>query len=477
MKISLRFIPVILFFVFYGLIQISFTQLRKMEENEDKQETNAILEIVTDRFKRYLELPYMMGVLGQQFLSPDIRKINYEQYAELVKYSNHEFLGFNILDDKGLIIRTFPDGTNAQAMGRRSQMLGPLLESYEKGDPFYLSPPFRLFQGQQGFVFYFPVKKNDKLQGWYAIVISAQAFLEKFSLHDFLEVYDLNIIDEETKLDYFATSLEPKSKEARLFSKSLVYFGRKMQFTTWRKEETPLHTFPWYFSVIFSLVLSAASWFMISLYEQRRRARGQLENISVLLRVTSKEALGNLIDIHSEFNQLNIPEDERFERLSRDITYLTNLIEQIDLLQTMAHTREGFAEGEQNFTELFRQQLDNFSEVLRRKHVKVEMSDKEFTDFKLKVNELLFGNSVLSNILSHLLIYIEPNSTLKVTALPKSSRPGVAFQIRTIPTASHSPKLVTRRLEVARKVLQLQMGDLREFHKEEELTITIYLPA
>lgn len=476
MRISLRFIPIILFFVFYGLIQLSFTQLRNMEEEEDKRETKAILEIVTDRFKRYLELPNMVGLLGAQQLSSDIHKVNYEKYAELVKKSNPEFLAFNIVDDKGLIFRVFPLESNTKALGRRSQNLGLLLESFEKKEPYYLSQPFRLYQGQQGFIFYIPMVKESRLQGWYAVVISSEGFLEKFALNDFLKVFDLVIIDELSGNDYFATSIGPKDEHTKVFSRHETLFGRKMYFKTWRKDETPIHSYPWYFSVAISLSLAAASWFMISLYEQRRRASGQLKNISMLLRVTSKEALSNLIEIHSEFNQLNLPDGERLERLSRDINYLTNLIEQIDLLQTMAHNREGFSKGSHSFVQLFRAQLENFSDVLLRKNIKIELNEKEFQDVQIRMNEWLFCNSVLSNVLSHLLIHIEPNSRLKLETQSRGQRQSIAFRIKNRPVPDQSPKLVTRRIEVAKKFLQLQLGDLREEMNGDELVITMYLP-
>lgn len=477
MRISLRLIPILLLFVFYGLLQLSFTQLRKMQEAADKKETRAILEIVTDRFKRYLELPFTIGDLGQEFLSADIRHTNYEKYAGIVKNSNPEFLGFNVLDENGVIIRTFPDGKNAVAKGRRSQMLGPLLESLDRGEPFYFSQPFRLFQGQQGFVFYFPVRKAAKLQGWYAIVISSETFLEKFALADFLKVFHLVIIDELSGLDYFATSMVPKDEKVKIFSNHAMFYGRKIAFKTWRREETPIQTFPWYFSVILSLIFAGAADIMLRLYEQRRRARGQLDNMGILLRVTSKEALSNLIDIHSEFNQLNLPEDEKVERLSRDINYLTNLIEQIDLLQTMAHTREGITDGNHNLLALIQEQLDQFADVIERKNVKVRLDGAALKEMNIRTNEWLFSNSVLSNIFSHLLIHIESDSELRIESQVRGQIQKIIFRIRRRPSPDHSIKLETRRMEVARKVLQLQNGDLREEHADNySMQITLSLP-
>ena len=459
-------------------MQFSFGQLRRHNEIEDRQETKAILEFVTDRFKRYLELPYMLGLLGAQYLQTNSGNIGGDEvYSKIIVETNPEILGLNFVDDKGIILRTYPEKTNSAARGRRSQNFGQILDSYERNEPYYLSAPFRLYQGQQGFIFYVPVVRQKKLSGWYAIVISSERFLEKFALQDFLRLFDLVIIDEESGRDFFATSMEPRDPATRIFEKDMKLFGRKLIFRTWHKKPHTLEDFPWYFSVIVALILAAASAFILGLYEQRKKARGQLDNMSILLRVTSKEALTNLIEIHSEFNQLNLPEDESVERLSRDINYLTNLIEQIDLLQTMAHNREGLTEGEHSFLQLFEDQVETFSEVLDRKNLRVNYSKTDFQNIRLKVNDWLFGNSVLSNVLSHLMIHAEPGSEIRIASHTRSNRLAIVFSVKKLAAADHSSKIVTRRIEVARKVLQLQQGDLREeYSGPDELIITLFLP-
>lgn len=479
MKMSLRYgIPLVLLFVFYGLIQLSFTSLRKMEKAEDQKETTAILEIVTDRFKRYLELPYLVGSLGAEYLSSDIAKTPYEHYALIVQKDNEEFLGFNILDKNGLIIRTYPEGINARALGKVSQMTPELRASLSRGEKQYLSPPFRLFQGQQGFVFYFPIMKSSVLQGWYAVVISGQTFLERFALEDFLRLYDLNIVDEKTGRDYFSTALEPQENGNKVFTRKVNFFGRDLILRTWRKDPHPLHEFPWYFSAIISLILAVGVGLILRLFGERRKVRGQLDNMGVLLRVTSKEALSNLIEIHGEINELNLKDHEKVERLTRDINYLTNLIEQIDLLQTMAHTKEGLTEEQKPFLRLLETQLDNFSDVFVRKGVKPTFERKNFQDLKLRVNEWLFENSVLANVFSHLLIHIERGTELKIDTDVRGNSHFIRFRIKRHPSSGHTARILTRRIAVARKVLQLHDGDLEEeLVSPDELVITMRIPG
>jgi hypothetical protein len=441
-----------------------------MQDKEDWKENEVVQEIVIDRFHQYLSIPYMMTVLGSQFLgNGDIVKAPYEPYAEFVKKENPELLGFNVLDKTGLIIRTYPDsGENGKAKGRITQNLGQLHESLNKREAYYFSPPFKLFQGQQGFVFYIPVMKSKKLEGWYAVVISSEGFLRKFFLEDYTKMFDLQIIDKETGIDYFSTSLGPG--DAKVLSKETEFYNRKLIFKSWRKDGQFLYNYPWYFSVIMSLLMALAVAFIQRLWAQRKKARGQLDNISILLRVTSKEALNNLIEIHSELNDLNLPEDEKVNRLARDINYLSNLIEQIDLLQTMAHSREGLTNVQDNFHDLITRQLDRFADVINKKSVNVTYNAKDLRSLIISANMWLFENSVLSNVFSHLLIHTEPGSTLTI-----SSRGNIiSFTAKRL--VSQNTKTVTRRLEVARKVLQLHGGDLKEEATMEELIVTLILP-
>lgn len=477
MKVSLRVLPVILFFVFYALIQVSFTSLRHFHVKEDEKEIKAIQEIVVDRFKRYLEFPHMIGMLGGQFLADGkIRTGPYEEYAKLIIQSNSEFLGFNVMDDKGVIFRVFPQDKNTKALGRMSQNLGPALESYQKREPFFLSAPFRLFQGQQGFVFYFPVKSGQKLDGWYAIVISSEAFLQRFSLDDFLKIFDLVIYDEESGLDFFATSIVP-SDGKKVYSTKTEMFGRKMVFKSWRKSESLIYEFPWYFSVVMALLLAIASALMLKLYELRKKAHTQLEHISILLRVTSKEALSNLIDIHGELNRMNLPADENVQRFSRDINYLTNLIEQIDLLQTMADSKEGLTDSGLNFVQIIRKQIENYQDVLKKKNVRTDFNEGEFQKIVLHMNVWLLENSVLSNVFSHLLIHAENGSTLSIENKSTGNTQIVKFRVKR-QASGEQAKVLSRRMEVARKVLQMHQGELREeINSDDELIISMICKA
>ncbi len=476
MKFPLRILPFILFFIFCALIQVSFRSLRTLQDKEDRKQTKVLQEIVINRFQQYLELPLMISNLGAQFFagSGNIMKTPYESFTEKIRKANPEFLGFNIVNPDGVIVRTSPEGENAKARGKLTQNFNVLMNSYKSGEPYHFSGPFRLFQGRQGFVLYVPIINKTTLMGWYCIVISSEAFLKTFRLEDFLKLYDLVILDDETGQDYFSTAISPPEK-IRVYSSKTELFGRKITFKTWRKVEAQTLAFPWYFSIIFSLILSLASAYIIRLYVQRKRARDQLRNMSILLRITSKEALSNLIDIHSEFNRLNLPEDEKTEKVSRDIQYLTNLIEQIDLLQTMAQSREVVSNTENEVSGLIQNQLDIFSEVFEKKKIKVIYRPEDFAKVILRTNTWLFENSILSNVFSHLLIYVESGSTFNIDYDLRGPWHIIVFRVKRMP-GSEPSRVITRRLEVARKVLELHEGSLKEEKEDGQLVIRLLIP-
>ncbi len=476
MKISLRVLPFILFFLFYALLQFAFTSLRYVQEKEDEEEAKVINEIVVDRFKRYIAFPLMMTRLGSEYIAKTgIRKADYEQFAPLVSETNPEFLGFNVVDENGLIIRTYPNvGDNAKALGKTTQMFPHLMESIRKRESFYLSPPFHLIQGEQGFVNYVPIYKNQKLLGWNAIVISSQSFLKRFRLHDFLEIFDVTIQDMESGKDYFSTAMGIDAK-TKVHSKTFELFNRKLTFKIWRKKLPLYFQFPWYLSVFLSFVFALGSAFILKFWAQKKKARTQLKNISSLLQVTSKDALTNLINIHSEFIRLNLNDDEKTLHLNRNIDYLTNLVEQIDLLQTMAHNREGLSGVTQDAATIIESQLEKFLDVFERKKVLPVYDRVSLEKMKIHVNEWLFGHSVLSNVFSHLLIHVRQDSKLVIEAQTRGPWQMLVFKIKRFSDVDNT-SVVARRIEVARKVLQLHQGDLKEEVTHDELIIRILLP-
>lgn len=438
--------------IFYFLFQAFFKLLAKNQEDIDIQQTRIIQENVKERFNLFLKLPLNIGLIGADyFAAGNLLKKDYGPFAKELLNINKEILGLNVVDNEGRIVRVFPSQENSQALGKISQNFAFFKSSFDKKEKFWLSPPFKLFQGCNGFAFYVPITNGTELKGWFAPIICTEIFLERFRHAKFFESYELIIKDKATDLSYFSTAIFPDIP-VKIHQSEHSLFGRDLIFQSWRKDRDVIYQFPKYWSVLGSFLFSFLLYLLFQFYQQRLRARAQLQEISVLLRFTSKEAITNLIDVQTELSAL---------RPKEDITYLSNLIEQIDLLQTMAHSGQGLQDENLDFLPLIQEPLDNLSDIIEKKNLTVNLKRDDFKDVKVSINGWLIQNSVLSSIISHSIIYAEPGSTIEISHSKTHDKHFIVFHTHKIQSDNDKKAFaLDRRLEVAKKVLHVHEGDL-----------------
>ncbi len=438
--------------IFYFLFQAFFTMLAKNQEQIDVHQTSIIQENVKDRFTLFLKLPLNIAIIGADyFASGDLLKKDYGPFANELLKINREILGLSVLDFQGKIVRVFPPATNFNALGKISQNYLPLVASGNRQEKFWLSPPFKLFQGCDGFAFYVPIMEGEKHKGWFTPLICTEVFLERFRHARFFESYHLIIKDKETGLLYFSTAMSPNG-DAKLHESQSTLFGRELVFQSWRKDQGLIYDFPKYWSFLGSILLASLLYLLFHFYQQRLKARAQLQEISVLLRFTSKEAITNLIEAQTALSAV---------RPKEDISYLSNLIEQIDLLQTMAHSGEGLHDENLEFLPLLQDALDNLSDVIEKKELRIEVKRGDFSNVRIAINGWLIQNSVLTSVLSHSIIYAEPGSVIDISYSASAEKHFIVFHTQNI-HANHGKEAfaLDRRLEVAKKVLYVHHGDL-----------------
>jgi hypothetical protein len=435
--------------LFFLLLQSFFKFMISAQDKKDAVQMAIIQENVKDRFKLFLDLPLSMCIVGADYLAQDIYNKNYGPLFDKILDINKDIIGLNLVDTKGKIIKVMPAESNPHTEGRTTQNIKSLKQSMERGDDFWLSSPFKLYQGQQGFVIYVPIK-NGSIKGWLASVISTEKFFEMFKLKEFLESYDLIIKDQETGRPYFATGISPDS-DIKIYESFTTLHGRHLIFESWRKQSSMAQIFSWYYSLLIAFILALAAAFMMKLFEQRRNARLQLEDISTLLRLTGKEAINNLIELQAE------EELKTFDTT----TYLTNLIEQIDLLQTMAYTgnRPNFEKCE--LLPLIQNQLEHLEGIVLKKNLHLRLKE-QLNNVSVMANCSLLQNSVLSNILGHAIIYAQPGSDIEISYKSSEDQQFITFHIFKMisKTSDTKPSSLNRRIEVAKKVLNIFEGDL-----------------
>lgn len=428
--------------------------INNQEDEYDAQQTEIIQEHVKDRFSLFLKLPLSLGYIGSDYFSYD-GKLNMDKspFAKNLLQLNKDILGLNLVDSQGKIVSVYPFNENSNAIGKVSQNYPFFQKSYSNKESFWLSPPFSLFQGQQGFVFYVPIKaQNGTLKGWFAPVMSTAGFDKEFKLEEFLKTYDLVIRDVETGLSYFATGEGPENKQKFYEKKSKIY-GRELEFLSWRKDPKSHINPPWYLMFFFSLVPAFIMTFMLKLYYQRKAARHQLQDISILLRLTSKEALGKLIDLQNEFYKIGSTEN---------ITFVTNLIEQIELLQTLAYTGEEMEIRVQELLPLLKDELQALHELIEKKSLKITYNPDSFKDVNVEVNSWLLQNCVLTNILTHSIIHAETGTGINIDCKKEDDKVFITFHTQMVVRSGPeiSPVNLDRRMEVAKRALSIYKGDL-----------------
>lgn len=445
--------PVYLMLCYLGITQI-IRWVNHQEDENDAQQTEIIQEHVKDRFNLFLKLPLSLGYIGSDYFSYEGKlDMDKSPFAKNLLQLNKDILGLNLVDAAGKIVSVFPVVDNSNAIGKVSQNYPFFQKSFANNESYWLSPPFPLFQGQQGFVFYVPIKKADgSLKGWFAPVMSTKGFDKEFKLEEFLKTYDLIIRDVETGLSYFSTGVGPEEKQKSYEKKSKIY-GRELEFLSWKKDPKSHINLPWYMIFLFSLAPAFIMTFMMKLYYQRKAARLQLQDISILLRLTSKEALGKLIDLQNEFYKIGSTEN---------ITFVTNLIEQIELLQTLAYTGEEMEIMLQEFLPLLKDEIQSLHELIEKKSLKITYNPEAFKNVNVEVNSWLLQNCVLTNILSHSIIHAEAGTGINVDCRKEDDKVFITFHTQMVVRNGTEKNGVNldRRMEVAKRALSIYKGDL-----------------
>jgi hypothetical protein len=450
------------FGITYFSLEAFFGLLIEQQQENDAKQTKIILENVQDRFKKFLDLPLSIGIMGADYFSRGKGLQNdYEPFAQELLEINSEILGLSILDSHGKIIRVYPVEKNPGTQGKISQNIGPLQSSLKNKNPFWFSPPFKLYQGQLGFALYIPITQGDSHLGWFAPVIGTELFTQKFSLSEFLSSYELIIKDQETGLKYFATALPPEDS-SHIFKSEAQVRGRNLVFESWRKNGMMPLYFPWYWSLLGALVVSLIFVTLLKLILHKNSVRRQLQEISMLLRLSAKEAVNHLIDIQSGND-------------TKNAISTNNLIEQIDLLQMMTHSKEVLIVEKLSFLSLLEIQLESMAEIIHKKNLKVLYHSGNLSNVFLTANRSLFDNSILLNILIHTFIYSEVGGRIRISPEKVSGRDCVTFHIEKFISDQEMKTIKTdRRLEVAKKALHIYQAKMYLENDQDGMKIKIF---
>ena len=467
---KISFIFFVSFLVSYLLLESYFRSLDANDAAFDDRQTTIIHEYIKERFKSLLTIPLSLGVMGaDHFSTGDLLTKDYGNNTQQLLDINKALLSFTIMDESGRIVRVYPLEGNSNALGKVTQNFGNIKASATRGEEYWFSNPFKLYQMQTGFAIYVPIMEKGKLKGWFTPVISSRQFFESFKLTEFLKSYHLVIKDSDTGLSYFETSLS-QNPEVKVYKTENLVLGKKLTFLVWSKNHRWINHLQWYWKLLIALFIAFTAAVIGKLIELRKLSRKQLDDISVLLSLTSKEALSSLVDLHGD----GTSSDQQ-----KNISYITNLIEQIDLLQTMAQSNESPLDESIKFLALIENQLAHFHEVIEKKKIKVKFNYDSMSKVFIRANKWLLQNSVVSNILSHSVIYAYPGSDILIETKSSEETHFITFHTQKIfPEGPDGSALkIDRRLEVAKRLLRIYQGEMYiQKDLSEGMIIRIVLP-
>lgn len=455
MKLLLTFFTS--FVLAYFTLNFAVYKINQREERVQHQATQILQQEISQKFQLALDVTLVIGQMSSAFIFNESNLSSYDEFIEPILKEKPYILGLNQLDAQGKIINIFPQETNENAMGKVSQSVPMLLESYQKGEKFWFSPPIKLFQGTTGFIFYIPIHNKNKLLGWMASVISSDLFFEHFRNMDFFHKYELIIKDESSGNVYFETALPPQEGYFEDIKSSL--WGRSITFQSWPKITHAHFEIPFYLRFLSSLFFAFALTFFMKEHLQKQKAYSRLEDISDVLKITSNEILSKIMDIQNDY----LSKEDSFvssEATEKEIQSVNNLFEQIELLQNIASS-EHFDEETFEILPLLKEQFLLLREIISKKNLYLQLDSESFNEVKLTGNKWLISNTVLKNVLSFSALISRPDGKIEVTHTVSPRECSTIFYIENIIEEEMSKAFrIDRRLLVAQNVMNILNGEI-----------------
>jgi len=455
-------------FIFVGLVSFGIIEgidryFIKKEKNRLQSYFERIAVDTADRLDQYIKSHYTIALTLVDSL--DTNTWNYGTHVKEVVNLHDEYIGVNLINDKGLIIKVYPENLNRSSLGKISQNY-PKFKEGTKNSIYWLSPIVDLFQGTKGIVLYLPLqKKNGTTKGWLALVIDTQKLFMKIKSAEFLRNSELLIRDSETQSLAYSSGIEPDFQNTIFGSKEVDFLNRKMILKVWPKQAlTNFQIIPYWAKFFIWLILTFLGLYGMKLAAQKKNAQSKLLDINLMLKLTTKDVINRFLD-------RDFTEEDKDQ-------FISNLLEQIDLLKTLSQDEDTLEEKNIVILDLINQQTELFREVIQKKKIKFFIDRDSFKGIEFKGNEWLIQNCLITNIMLHLLKNSQEEAEIKITHEKKSNQHYFRFENRyPIENSKNDPFAINRRLEVATKIAQLYKGQfLLSKESENQLKITLILP-
>lgn len=463
---------------FFMIYAITFRQHVRQAEILTN-EASVIHEEVLHRFELFMDSLISRGIVTSEYFSQGtLYTKNYEQLASSLIANYDEILGINIVDQKGQIIRVFPYEDNKMVLGKKSQNFEFMMKSFEAGDEFWISSPFKLYQGPQGFVVYVPIKRDQELMGWIAPVISNERFFKKFVTANFMQSYGLVIRDAATGLSYFATG-NPEEIKTPIRRQSVNIRGRELIFLSWQKKPST-DNYLWPLSIFMALIISFIMTYLYGLFEQKLHSNMHPDEVDNLLRVSIQDASSGMVLIQNQLELMKLGASHISpKRISLHAMYISNLLEQIKILQRISNQDESTKLHKTLLLPLLTEVTDYFNETVENKKIALVLNSEDLAKVSFFAHSTLFKNSVLLNLFNHIIQNTSPGTTIQINNTQNKYHHQISITVIDLLASSDFREKMKsdRSLTGARRVLELHQGELLiENNTQGHLIFLILLP-
>lgn len=476
----------ILFFLIVWLATSSlvhlFSKWMDSEQKKDIARQVALLhEGIQTRFIFLLDTHLTMGLLAARYIAETkFQNGSYEKICQNIIKIHDEIVGVNFVDADGRISRVCPLETNRMALGRTSQNLIALQQSFRDKERYWFSGPFELYQRGLGFVFYVPVVYDEKLQGWLALPMTYEKFFANFHIENFLKNHHL-IIRDDLSGKYFFSSSATLEFDPKMYKTSGVMFGRKITFFSWAKAPLGSYELSSVFCALIGLIIALLSILALRNQILRRREEEHVLRIKGLINYAIQQSSSAL----SQFCQRLQREGKSTDDVLSMIFYLNNLINQLSTSSSFQNELPSSELQRVSFRELIQEQIVVHKPAFDEKKLALKASFRDGRDIVREGHKWLLSHSVIGNILRYLVYNARAGSDVQIIFLEEDHSMLISFHATferdEAPEAneefanSATQQVLDKGLEIAQEVLVMMGHDLSVIRKGQNRTIVMRL--
>ena len=455
--------------VSYGALCLIYDKYQARRQEFIVSEFDSIQTRIQERLTLYNRSTLALSKAAEQFWQqPEVTSQEFAAMGETILGINDEAIGANFVDPDGKITKVYPVSENSPALGRISQNIAMLKERLKLDNAISMSPPFELYQGGIGFVFYFPLLRGQKFLGWYGIVISQQKFLKHFLSQQQFQNFQVNLRDGQTKRSYLETAPLPTGSDLQLVrTNTFIEYGRQFILQTWPKD-TSIFSSGWplvsFVSLLFAFLVTLASRFFLL----RRTSQHHLAELNALLRHVIHDTANSVSAIKGYVEMMK--EDPRLvpmDRMALHVGFVVELLDQIKLIRALSNPAMTWQQQQEPLLPMLLETIEGISGRLSETQMIIDYHPDKLADLQTKVNQKLFVHAVLANALGTTLRKKKNGSTITVSA--------VAGQLKFEgPISRKLEKSDELSLAIAQKVMLLQ-GGLLTYQQNGTLQIPLEL--